>query len=133
MSALIDSSVWIAHLRAPRPGLAPSLEGVQQRYGRLVTCEPVAMELLAGARGAEIAVVEALVDGLAQLPLEPLVDFRTAASLYRDARPAGHTIRSLVDCLIAAVALRHDATVVHVDRDFELLALVSPLRVERCD
>ncbi len=91
------------------------------------------MELLAGARGAEIAVVEALVDGLAQLPLEPLVDFRTAASLYRDARPAGHTIRSLVDCLIAAVALRHDATVVHVDRDFELLALVSPLRVERCD
>ena len=86
------------------------------------------MELLAGARGAEIAVV----DGLAQLPLEPLVDFRTAATLYRDATQFGHPVRSLVDCLIAAVALRHDATVVHRDRDFELLALVSPLRVERC-
>jgi len=89
--------------------------------------------LLAGARGAEIAVVETLVDGLGQLPLEPLIDFRSAATLYRDAKQFGHTVRSLVDCLVAAVALRHDATVVHLDRDFELLALVSPLRVARCD
>ena len=33
-----------------------------------------------------------------------------------------------VDCLIAACALRHGLTVVHVDRDFDLIARVSPLQ-----
>jgi predicted nucleic acid-binding protein len=40
-------------------------------------------------------------------------------------------VRSLLDCLIAAIAIRHDATLVHRDRDFDTLAAVSPLRAER--
>jgi hypothetical protein len=36
-----------------------------------------------------------------------------------------------VDCLIAASALRHDLTIVHVDRDYEELARVSALRQRR--
>ena len=44
----------------------------------------------------------------------------------RDAR-AGVTVRSSVDCVIAACALRHDLTVLHVDRDFTNLARVSHL------
>ena len=35
---------------------------------------------------------------------------------------------SIIDCLIAAIALRHDVTLVHKDRDFEVLARVTPLR-----
>jgi len=40
----------------------------------------------------------------------------------------GQTIRSMVDCLIAAVGLRRDATVVHFDADFEVIASCVPLR-----
>ena len=47
--------------------------------------------------------------------------------LYRAARRAGFTPRSGVDCLIAACALRHGLTVVHVDRDYAALARISPL------
>jgi len=56
--------------------------------------------------------------------------FLEAAGLYRAARRAGLTVRSGVDCLIAACALRHDATVLHQDRDFDALARVSPLKAQ---
>ena len=48
-------------------------------------------------------------------------------ALYRAGRRSGLTIRSSVDCLIAACALRHGLTVLHHDRDFELLRQVAPL------
>jgi len=51
-----------------------------------------------------------------------------AVDLYRAARRAGLPVRSSVDCLIAASALRHDVGVLHHDRDFSALAKVSPLR-----
>jgi predicted nucleic acid-binding protein len=51
-----------------------------------------------------------------------------AADLYRRARRAGLTIRSGVDCLIAACAIRHDLTILHHDRDYPALAKVSALQ-----
>ena len=50
-----------------------------------------------------------------------------AVNLYRRARRAGVTVRSGVDCLIAACALRHNLTVLHADRDFTNLARISAL------
>ena len=51
-----------------------------------------------------------------------------AVHLYRAARLAGFSIRSGVDCVIAACALRHGLILAHHDRDFEALACVSALR-----
>jgi predicted nucleic acid-binding protein len=51
--------------------------------------------------------------------------------LYRRARRAGVTIRSDVDCLIAACAIRHDLTVLHRDRDFDKLGRIAPLASRR--
>jgi predicted nucleic acid-binding protein len=36
-----------------------------------------------------------------------------------------------VDCLIAACAIRNGLTILHHDRDFDLLARISPLKVRR--
>jgi hypothetical protein len=52
--------------------------------------------------------------------------FDNAVDLYRAARRAGRTIRSGVDCLIAACALCQ-ALPLHYDRDFDLIARISPL------
>jgi predicted nucleic acid-binding protein len=41
------------------------------------------------------------------------------------------TIRSGVDCLIAACAMRNDLAVLHRDRDYDVLAKISALRVRR--
>ena len=54
--------------------------------------------------------------------------FEGAVHLYRSARRAGRTIRSAVDCLIGACAIRHALIILHRDRDFDSLARVSPLR-----
>ncbi|HEV2852577.1 MAG TPA: PIN domain-containing protein [Thermoanaerobaculia bacterium] len=54
-----------------------------------------------------------------------------AAQLYRAARRSGITVRSGVDCVIAACAIRHGIPVLHYDRDFTLLAQVSSLKERR--
>ena len=58
----------------------------------------------------------------------PRAAFDQAADLYRAARRAGLTVRSGIDCLIAACALRHGLEVMHRDRDFDTLARISTLR-----
>jgi predicted nucleic acid-binding protein len=132
-SLLVDSSVWIALLRGHVPGLKDRLNARTSDGSRIVMCEPIALELLAGARADSLAEVERLVDGLPSLALDPALDFRVAADLARRAGRTGRTVRSSMDCLIAAIATRHDAVLVHHDRDFEVLASVSPLRAERWD
>lgn len=59
--------------------------------------------------------------------------FHEAILLFREARKKGVTVRSSVDCLIAASAIRHGATVLHRDRDFDHLARASPLKSRRVD
>ena len=70
-------------------------------------------------------------DSLPTIEVDPRLDFRAAGELYRTARAGGHAVRSFVDCLIAAIAIRTDSTVVHRDHDFEVLAEVSSLTQER--
>lgn len=60
------------------------------------------------------------------LPQHELHTFEAAALLYRRARALGLTIRKSADCLIAALALEHGATLVHDDRDFLALARAAP-------
>ena len=66
---------------------------------------------------------------IVESPMEESL-FIEAAGLYRAARRQGLTVRSSVDCLIAACALRHDMPVLHKDRDYDLLGRISPLIVK---
>lgn len=68
-----------------------------------------------------------MVNGLPSLRIDDAVDFRSAAAIYRTARRAGQTIRSINDCLIAAVSLRHGTRIVHRDADFEVIATITGL------
>jgi hypothetical protein len=98
----------------------------------VVTCLPVLQEVLQGFReeaAFTLAREAMLALPMVEAPLRQVV-FEEAVGLYRRARAAGLTVRSSVDCLIAACALRHGLTVLHHDRDFGFLAKVSPLRVK---
>jgi predicted nucleic acid-binding protein len=63
------------------------------------------------------------------LPLAGLSDYEDAAALYRQCRRAGKTLRSLTDCLIAVVAIRASAELIHADPDFDTIARFAPLRI----
>ena len=67
---------------------------------------------------------------LPMLALAGLADFEAAAGLYRACRRAGETVRVLADCLVAVSVIRAGATLLAVDRDFEVLARHTPLRLE---
>ena len=58
------------------------------------------------------------------------VDYEEAVALYRTCRRQGETVRRLIDCLIAALAIRAGVPVLHADSDFDVLARHTPLRVE---
>jgi len=123
---LVDTSVWVDVFRARRP---LDLEAVLD-FDDVVTCLPVIQEVLQGFRdeGAYRRAREAMFS----LPIveSPLGDdvFSGAVDLYRNARRGGLTVRSSVDCVIAACAIRHDLEVLHRERDYVAIAQVSALR-----
>lgn len=117
---LIDTSAWIEFLRdtgSPVCRRVDDLLAVE-----VATCDAVRMELLAGARDERhLQQLRRLLARATLLPTEP-VDYDAAASLYRTCRQRGHTVRKLIDCLIAAVAMRGNVPVLHLDADFDILA-----------
>lgn len=123
---LVDTSVWIEVFRKPSRFRLESVVELEE----VATCLPIIQEVLQGFRkeGAFRVAREAMYAlPVVESPLRGEV-FDQAISLYRQARNAGLTPRSGVDCVIAACALMNDLTVLHYDRDFELLARVSSLR-----
>ncbi|MEA2235561.1 MAG: hypothetical protein QOC81_285 [Thermoanaerobaculia bacterium] len=126
---LVDSSVWIAALSARPPFRIEDLVDLDE----IVICLPIIQEILQGFD--DDYAFEMARDSLYALPVieDPLTTevFDDAIAIFRAARKRGVTIRSSVDCLIAACAIRHGALVLHRDRDFDHLARVSSLRSRR--
>lgn len=126
---LVDTSVWIPVFRRASP---LDLEAVVD-LDEVATCLPVVQEVLQGF-AEESAFRTARMAMLAlpcvESPLSASLHLE-AVALYRSARRAGLTVRSSIDCLVAACALRHGLEVLHRDRDYAALAAVAPLRQRR--
>jgi predicted nucleic acid-binding protein len=126
---IVDTSVWIEVFRAKNPLDLESLVA----FDDVVTCLPIVQEVLQGFRDEQAFRLAR--ESMAALPTveSPLGSavFDEAVDLYRLARRAGLTVRSSVDCLIAACAVRNGLEIVHRDRDFEALERISALRVRR--
>lgn len=129
---LIDTSAWVEYFRETGSPAALEVERLlADQADDIAMCEPVAMEILAGATDTAYPRLERLVNGLPSLVFDAAVDFRSAVQFYRAGRRRGTTIRSMTDCLIAAVAIRHDATVLHQDADFDIIGDVTDLTASR--
>ena len=63
------------------------------------------------------------------IPMAP-IDYDEAAALYRSCRRSGETVRKLIDCLIAATAIRAGVPVLHADSDFDVLARHTALQAD---
>lgn len=119
---LVDTSIWIAVIHG-------EIEVDQDEYEDFFTCGPVLQEVFQGVEEG------ALLFAISNIPClsDPLPSelFRNAAGIYRQGRRRGLTIRSSMDCLIAAIALDNGATVWHRDRDFDNIAQFTNLKVRR--
>lgn len=97
--------------------------------GEIATCDPIRMEILAGARDeSHLNDLRRLLARASVIELVP-ADYEDAAAFYRTCRRRGETVRKLIDCLIGAVAIRAGAPVLQADSDFDVLARNTSLRL----
>jgi predicted nucleic acid-binding protein len=123
---LADTSVLVASVRDRTGARAQELlEFAGDR--EIVVARFTEMELLAGAK--DEGDWRRLSDYLAKIRLiDPsIATWGEAARIYFDLRRQGITIRSLVDCCIAQIAMDESTTLVHNDRDFDAIARIRPL------
>lgn len=126
---LIDTSAWIEFLRDTGSNVCNRVDALLD--DQIATCHPIRMEVLAGARDEQhLGDLRGLLARGSLIPTEP-TDYEDAAALYRACRRRGETVRKLIDCLIAATAIRTSTSVLHSDSDFEILARHTPLQIER--
>jgi predicted nucleic acid-binding protein len=128
---LVDTSAWIEFLRDTGSPVCLRVDHVLAE--EIAVCDPIRMEVLAGARTDEhLRDLRGLFARAATIPTGP-IDYEAAAALHRTCRHHGQTVRKLIDCLIAAVAIKASVPILHADSDFETLARHTQLRVDSYD
>jgi len=115
---LVDTSVWIAHLRGLRTEATAKLEAAAKRESLLIG-DLILLEVLQGARNEAHAF--SIERGLRSYAIAPLLDDELAvqtARNYRKLRELGITIRKTADLIIGTFCIEHRHSLLHDDRDF---------------
>lgn len=124
---LVDTSAWIEFLRDTGSPVCNAVDDLLD--SDIAICDAISMEVLAGARDEHHLGQLRRLLARATLVSIRAEDYDHAAALYRTCRRNGETVRKLIDCLIAAVAIRASAPILHADDDFAALARHTPLAV----
>ena len=125
---LADKSAWVqqAYSDSARDRIA-----FLRAAGRLRLCAVTIAELLYSSRSAdEMAADQEDLSLLAVLHIDADVEDRVTWIMRELAGRGQHRAPSIADLFVSAVALTHDATVLHYDKDFELIADVTGLHHE---
>jgi predicted nucleic acid-binding protein len=125
---LVDSSVWVEYDRATHSPSHLRLQELIENDGPIAVTEPIVMEICSGARDdRRESDLRRLLGRFQLLSFDAVSDFDGAVRIYRRCRAAGITPRGMLDCMIAAVAWRrqasllaHDADMAHVARVIEI-------------
>lgn len=130
---LVDTSVWVDFLRGTHTAKTEKLRALLEAAAPALITGVVLQELLQGARDA--AEWKSLRTYFLALPFvhleDPIVSHASAAELHYRCRRRGVTPRSMVDCLIAQVAIENGLVLLHDDADYDRMAKVIPeLKVE---
>ncbi len=124
---LIDTSAWVEFLRGTGSTACARVEALLG--GEIAVCDPIRMEVLAGARDeAHLGRLRRLLATAQVVPTSP-AHYDEGAAFYRLCRRAGETPRRMLDCLIAAVAVGARIPLLHADADFDVLARHTALTV----
>jgi predicted nucleic acid-binding protein len=128
---LADTSAWVEFDRATGSAVDRRLSELIAVNGPLAATEPVIMEVLAGARDdRREASLRRLILRFELLRFDAAADFDGAVRIYRRCRSAGITPRGMVDCMIAAVAWRTDASLLACDADMYRVAGVVGIELD---
>jgi len=125
---LADTSAWLLARRRDAP------EDLRSSFGRLVSagqiaiCGPVQWELLHSTNNAEeYGALRRVLGALDAAPFAE-ADWQRALDIAQQLAEKGgslHRAPSLTDAVVAVAAQRAELTVLHYDKDFDLIAEVT--------
>lgn len=127
---IFDTTVWIDFLAQKQTNLTELLNEKIRNHYHFHICMPIIQEILQGIRDdRQFYLVKELISELDLLEADAWASSVGAATMYRNLRKRGVTIRKSQDCLIAWYAISYDLELAHNDRDFDLIAAHTPLKV----
>jgi predicted nucleic acid-binding protein len=128
---VVDTSAWVEFIRRTGSPVHQRLRDAISAREPVAVTEVVVGEVLAGAASdTDLTQLRHLLLGFPLLPLHGLSSYMEAASLARQCRHAGASLRhGITDCLVAVPAIEAGAAILHRDRDFDVLARHTPLLV----
>ena len=127
---LIDASAFIEFLNRTGSREDILIEQLIINNEDIVIADITLTEILQGIKtDREYREVKASLLTFPILSLKSPDSYIAAAELFRKCRKTGLTIRSTVDLLIAQIALEHNATLLHNDRDFDAIAQVCDIKI----
>ena len=127
---IVDTSAWVEYLRNTGSPTHLALRAEVDAGRPIATPASVVMELLAGCRTEpEARQLLKLTSRFEILVPDSLGHFQQGALVYRACRRAGSTIRSMVDCMVAASAIDEGRPLLAGNRDFESIARHTELEL----
>lgn len=127
---IIDTSAWVEYLRKTGSPTNLALRAGARSGQPIATPAPVVTELLSGSSSeAEAAELFQLLKRFEILEPDSLAVYRSAARIYCICRRSGFTIRSTIDCLVAATALDRGRPLLARNRDFDIIARYTGLEL----
>lgn len=128
---LVDTSVWIEFLEGDKHWTKERLKRRIADRETIAYVDMIFLEIIQGVR--ERSDREDL-----HLKFQSFVDLSVkrstvmlAAEIYQDLQRKGIRIRSIIDCLVASVAIETGAVLLHKDRDFDYIAKYYPIIIEK--
>jgi predicted nucleic acid-binding protein len=119
---VVDSSIWIEQIRRPGSRMAQRLKAIDNPED-IIIGDLILLEVLQGARDDQHAA--RIERELRRFAIEPVLNEQIAirsAQNYRKLRDRGVTVRKTVDLIIATFCVERDHSLLHDDRDFDLMA-----------
>ncbi len=126
---LVDTSVWIDFLRGVDSPHRKVLHKLIEDEEDVAITEIILTEILQGIKQDKDYNV--LKDYLLEFPLykpKGTETYLSASQIYRECRKKGKTVRKTVDCIIAAICMENDLTLLHKDSDFDQITACAGLK-----
>lgn len=121
---------WIDSLNGKRSKYSNALSKLIEEDIPVVTCPVIIQEILQGFNNdKDFKSVQENLSGFEMLELDPLKASLGAASLYRELRKKGITLRKSNDCLIAFFCLHFKIPILHKDKDFDKIGRFTALKI----
>ena len=127
---IVDTSVWVDYFNGRYNKFTEKLADLGKKKYDIFTTGIIITEILSGIRNSKDYKI--IKEKLLQLPYVKLIypsTYIESALIFKKGKKTGITIRKIIDCLIAQLAIENGLLLLHHDKDFDRIATFSKLKI----